>query len=317
MNWFLGIDTSNYTTSVALCPQEGECLGRRRLLPVPPGEKGLRQSQALFAHTKALPALIDSLRPAWAGGRLQAVGVSAYPRTAADSYMPCFLAGVSVAASTAAFFNVPLYVFSHQQGHLAAARQGSGMPPEKTYLAFHLSGGTLELLQVQGEQIQPLCVAGDITLGQLIDRCGVKLGLGFPCGPALEELALKSSRSYTVNIPCRQGRVNLSGLENRWEALRQEGAPPEDLAKFVFDCVCQCVATMLAQAPALPVLFMGGVASSALLRQALAGPDRYFSPASHSQDNALGTALLAREAFGQGLPDQTPLLVARGLMEKL
>ncbi len=62
MSLFLGIDTSNYTTSIALCDECGRVLQKKRLLPVKNGERGLRQSDAVFHHTKAYPELLEKLK---------------------------------------------------------------------------------------------------------------------------------------------------------------------------------------------------------------------------------------------------------------
>lgn len=302
MSYFLGFDTSNYTTSVALCDESGMPVGKRRLLPVAAGQRGLRQSDALFSHVKALPELVRELTGCYAHRPVAAVGVSAFPRRVEGSYMPCFLAGVSVAASVAAFFDVPLFEFSHQEGHVEAAKLGSGFGGETDYLAFHLSGGTLELLQIREEKnglkAHILADSADITAGQLIDRCGVKLGLLFPCGKELEQLALLSQAHFPVKIPQTEGKVNLSGLENRFERLLSRGNTKEDCARFVFDCVIAACRQMLSPYPDQPVLFMGGVSSSVIVKEAFAHrKNTWFSSAETGCDNALGIAALTRKKF--------------------
>ena len=116
----LALDTSNYTTSVAVFDGEtGYNAGR--LLDVRPGELGLRQSDALFQHIKRLPELFDQLSSEWPLSHIQAVGASTRPRAVEGSYMPCFLAGASQGQSLAHTLGVPFFAHSHQQGHLAAA----------------------------------------------------------------------------------------------------------------------------------------------------------------------------------------------------
>ena len=116
----LGFDTSNYTTSIAVYDGvQGQ--NSSRLLDVRPGELGLRQSDALFAHVKRLPELADALFASVEHGSIDAIGVSTRPRAVEGSYMPCFLAGVATAQTMASALGVPCYAFSHQQGHIAAA----------------------------------------------------------------------------------------------------------------------------------------------------------------------------------------------------
>ena len=58
----LGIDTSCYTTSVAVLSLEGKLLAdERRLLKVKPGRRGLAQSEMVFQHTRNLPELIEKI----------------------------------------------------------------------------------------------------------------------------------------------------------------------------------------------------------------------------------------------------------------
>lgn len=297
----LGIDTSNYTTSVALAEESG-FRQQRKLLSVGKGESGLRQSDALFLHTVDLPALMRSLSPM---GRLDAVAYSARPRDAEGSYMPCFLAGAAAAESVAAALDVPVYRFSHQAGHLMAAVHSCGDEKigEEEFLAFHLSGGTTELLLVRpdrelGFAVSVLGATLDLSAGQLIDRVGVMLGLSFPCGGSLERLAAESASMPRVHVCVRGFSCNLSGAENVAQKLFREGAPACDVARFALRFVERTVLEMSAAArekyPALPILYAGGVMRNAAIRSAVAEAfsNVWFAEPSLSSDNAVGTAYL-------------------------
>lgn len=297
----LGIDTSNYTTSVALAEESG-FRQQRKLLSVGKGESGLRQSDALFLHTVDLPALMRSLSPM---GRLDAVAYSARPRDAEGSYMPCFLAGAAAAESVAAALDVPVYRFSHQAGHLMAAVHSCGDEKigEEEFLAFHLSGGTTELLLVRpdrelGFAVSVLGATLDLSAGQLIDRVGVMLGLSFPCGGSLERLAAESASMPRVHVCVRGFSCNLSGAENMAQKLFREGAPACDVARFALRFVERTVLEMSAAArekyPALPILYAGGVMRNAAIRSAVAAAfsNVWFAEPSLSSDNAVGTAYL-------------------------
>ena len=229
---FLGIDTSNYTTSVALLDEDGvEIANLKYPLPVKPGERGLRQSDALFSHTVALPEAMKRSGELLSDRRILAVGVSTRPRNVDGSYMPCFLAGVSCATAFSAGARVPLYHFSHQCGHVMAALYSSGSEHllSESFYAAHVSGGTTELLSVraEGAGFHAQCIGGtkDLNAGQLIDRIGVAMGLAFPCGPAIESLAL----SYKGKTPKRKAPldgtfVNLSGADRKSTRLNSSHA---------------------------------------------------------------------------------------------
>ena len=307
----LGLDTSNYTTSAALFDGEtGENLGR--LLDVRPGELGLRQSDALFQHVKRLPELLEQLmgtRP-----EIQAVGASTRPRAVEGSYMPCFLAGESQGRGIAAALGVPFFAHSHQQGHLAAAAWSAGRLDllDAPFLAWHLSGGTTELLLVKpnGDTVTAEIIGGtsDLSAGKLIDRTGVLLGLQFPAGKALDGLYSQADACYEPRVKLNNLIFSLSGMENQVKALAAEGESPANIARFAIDAVAGVVlrATQEAQGryPGLPVLCSGGVASNTRLRFMLTEfCQAIFAQPEYSTDNAMGTAILTWRALkaGKGL----------------
>ena len=299
----LGIDTSNYTTSCALFDSTtGEAAQRRVLLPVPRGGRGLRQSEAVFVHLKQLPGLLEELLEG--AEPLAAVGVSVRPRDAEGSYMPCFLAGETVARGIAAAAKIPFKGFSHQAGHLAAALYGADALElaVQPFLAFHVSGGTTECLLVRPGKEQPfdIRILGktlDLAAGQVIDRVGVMLGTPFPAGPALEKLA-GESEAPPFRPALKGGDCCLSGLENRCAALLEQGTPAAQIAAFCQNAVGETILAMAKFAakkrPGLPFVFAGGVMSNAFIRQKIG--DRIerakFAPAGLSADNAVGPAIL-------------------------
>ena len=304
----LGIDTSNYTTSAAVFDgTDGSNAGR--LLEVRPGELGLRQSDALFQHVKALPGRLEQLaREGWLKD-IAAVGASTRPRAVEDSYMPCFLVGESQGRALAAALGVPFFPCSHQQGHIAAAAWSAGRLEllDRPMLAWHLSGGTTELLHVEpdGVNVRATRIGGtsDISAGQLIDRTGVLLGLPFPAGKGLDTLAREGEdSSFAVRLD--GFTFSLSGMENKAKTMLEKGAAPADVARFALLTVAQVVyratRAALERYPGLPVLCSGGVASNSLLRQVMAPLEAVFAPPQYSTDNAMGTAILAWRAVKEG-----------------
>lgn len=308
---YLGIDTSNYTTSAAVCG-EGFLVQKKRLLPVRQGQLGLRQSDAVFEHTRALPKIIESCFEEAAGGPLSAVGVSARPRDEENSYMPCFLAGVSAARAVAASWGVACHSFSHQAGHAAAALYATGRTElfAEKFLCLHFSGGTTDCLLVTPDSERVLSVSLlytslDLKAGQAVDRVGALLGLPFPAGEALSALAQESDRASAAKPVLREGNVSLSGLQNQCEAKKKAGEPPEDIAHF-------CLATLAGVAGAmteaaqrkegeLPVIFAGGVMASSVIRNRLAPKfGGAFCDPAFSSDNAAGAAVLARQKEEMG-----------------
>ena len=308
----LGLDTSNYTTSAAVFDGErGRNQGR--LLEVRPGELGLRQSDALFQHVKHLPEVVEALLGEEGLGTVQAVGASTRPRAVEGSYMPCFLAGASQGQVLSRVLGVPFYAFSHQQGHLAAAAWSAGRLDllDRPFLAWHLSGGTTELLRVEPEEdgvavrAEILGGTSDISAGQLIDRTGVLLGLPFPAGKGVEKLSRQAQKREYYKVKVNGLTFSLSGMENKVRQMVQRGEEPAEIAWFAQETVCRvvqaCTKAAMEQYPGLPVLCSGGVASNGRLKELLRqNCGALFAQPQFSTDNAMGTAVLTWRALERG-----------------
>ena len=297
----IGIDTSNYTTSVAFFDGTGgeNC---SKLLPVKPGELGLRQSDAVFAHIKSLPELSGRLF-SHVRDEIRAVGVSTRPRAVEGSYMPCFLVGLSYATLLSDALHVPLVEVSHQQGHVAASLWSAGHLElmDEPHLAWHLSGGTTELLLVEpeGKLVKCTKIGGttDISAGQLIDRTGQLLGLPFPSGKHLDALSREAEGTDFFRVKCTDMTFSFSGMQNKVQQYYEAGKNPAETAAYALRCVAYGVFHATQQArkayPGLPVVFSGGVASNTLLRQVQEPLNPIFAQPQYSTDNAMGVAVLA------------------------
>ncbi len=297
MKTFLGLDTSNYTSSAALYFENGEVFQTKKLLPVKEGTLGLRQSDAVFHHTKQFHEVVSSLMPA----DIKAVGVSDKPVNKVDSYMPCFLVGVSVGEILASAFDVPIHRFSHQQGHIAAALYDTKKIGlfESEFIALHLSGGTSEVLYVDSVlgDITVIAKSIDLNAGQVVDRVGNMLGLPFPSGRYLEELALKSEYKHCIKPSLKGYDFALSGIENLCAKMMSDGKDKEEIASFCLEYIILTIDNVLEKVTKeyrdVPIIFSGGVSSSSIMKKRLrAKYGASFASPQFSSDNAAGIAVL-------------------------
>ena len=305
----IGFDTSNYTTSIAWFNGE-DGLNCSELLPVREGELGLRQSDAVFYHTKSLPDLSGRLFSNIPDTVIKAVGVSTRPRTVEGSYMPCFMVGYSHAKLLADSLHVPLVECSHQQGHVAASLWSAGRLDlmDKPHLAWHLSGGTTELLLVEpdGYNVTCKCIGGtsDISAGQLIDRTGQLLGLSFPSGKHLDAIWQDAENKDVFRVKCPELQFSLSGVQNKVMQYYANCDNKAETAAYALRCVCYAVHTATKNAlklyPDLPVVFSGGVASNSMLREYMKPLNPVFSEPQYARDNAMGVAVLTHR-FLEGI----------------
>lgn len=308
----LGIDTSNYTTSLAVLTESGELLANiKRPLPVKDGERGLRQSDAVFHHTKNLPSAFSEAESVINGKKILAIGVSERPRNIDGSYMPCFLAGVSSATAASVALGVPLYRFSHQCGHIMAAIYSCGKKEllDGNFAAFHVSGGTTDLLTItpaeNGFFANRVGGTADLNAGQVVDRIGVAMGLRFPCGPELEELALSYAGKNQHKPISRKGlSINLSGLENMTLKLLKDTNDKSAAASFVFDYLGRAISELseayVREYGNTHFVYAGGVMCNSIIKKMLSKRfDCSFAEPSMSADNAVGIASLALRAYNK------------------
>lgn len=302
-NDFLGIDTSNYTTSAAVYYNGERIEQNKRLLPVKNGQLGLRQSDAVFHHIQQLPLILEPLLQD--DVNIKAVGVSDKPRDVAGSYMPCFTVGYGTAKAIAMTLRVPLYTFSHQAGHIAAALYSAEKLEllKEKFLAFHVSGGTTEAVLVTPNTdtvISAKIIASSLDLkgGQAVDRVGSMLGLPFPAGKELEKLALTCEKTFRIKPSMKGTDCSLSGIENHCRKMLDEGFPKEEIAAYCLQSILAALDAMCGllfrEYGELPVVFAGGVMSNSIIRNALTAKyGAYFAAPEFSADNAAGVAVLA------------------------
>lgn len=303
MSNYFGIDTSNYTTSAAVYNLDnGSFINSRMILDVENGEIGLRQSDAVFIHIKNLPDIIKNACENI--DSISAIGVSDRPRPLADSYMPCFLAGVASAEGIAAALKIKLYKFSHQAGHIAAALVSSNRLDliGQKFISFHVSGGTTEALLVEYDKecffkAEIIGKSLDLKMGQAVDRIGSMLGLPFPAGKEMDRLSLNGSSIKNIKTSVFGCDASISGLQNKAEKMYKDGASREDVALFTIDFIRKTLEGMteniLLKYGNLPLVFAGGVMSNTIIRRSLT--DKFgaiFASTELSSDNAVGIAAM-------------------------
>lgn len=303
MSIYLGLDTSNYTTSVAIYDSNSRTVTQsKKLLPVKAGEKGLRQSDAVFHHTVQLPEVLGKLDIS--GKDISGIGVSVRPRNVEGSYMPCFLCGEGTAQMFGQILGIPVHRTSHQMGHILAGLYSAGKLEllQGKFIAFHVSGGTTDCVLCEPDsellvKVTPLSSSTDLKAGQLIDRVGLMLGLQFPCGAELERIAMQSTKKFQYRPVMKGINCCLSGLENQCRKMLDDGASAPDTAKFCLTAVGKVLQEMTRMVheiyPDCPVLYAGGVMADKFIRQFLENENTSFAEPQFSCDNATGTAIYA------------------------
>jgi len=300
----LGVDTSNYATSVALYNSNTKAIiaEHKAFLPVKEGEVGLRQSDAVFEHVRQLPKVLQELTEYKEYYEIDGVGVSVKPRNHENSYMPCFLAGKLAASAIALQAQKPLFEFSHQEGHIAAALFGAEQLDlwNKQFFVFHVSGGTTDLILANGiYETEEIGTSSDLYAGQAIDRLGQLLELPFPSGEYISNMAELSTAKIEIKKREPAFTVSFSGLENQFRKKIQDKELAEDVCKYTLLYIAETLSKMADAACSkygeLPIIASGGVMGSKVIAEYLLKKHEkiYFAPAKLSSDNAVGIAILA------------------------
>jgi len=299
---YLGIDTSCYTTSVAAVDAQGTVkLNLKRPLEVAQGEKGLMQSKAVFLHLQNAISMFEQTGIK-AYGDVRAVCASSRPRPQEGSYMPVFRVSECLGRAISSVTGAPLYLSTHQEGHIAAALVGAADAPRR-FLAVHVSGGTTEILDVRrkaaGYAIEIVGKTKDIAAGQLIDRVGQKLGMAFPSGPAMEACAQTAAGRYKISVA--GAAFHFSGVEAQAMGDIAKGAGAGEICGKVFDAVARTLAGAIKNAVKETgvnvIILFGGVMSNGMVREAIGAEvaGARFAAKEYAPDNAVGLAMLAME----------------------
>ena len=303
MAFYVGFDTSNYTTSVAVFDSDNNTVNNcKKLLPVNSGEKGLMQSKALFEHTRQLPEILEAAFSPFSDIKISAVGVSDRPRNVEGSYMPVFLAGVSCASAVAQSHKVSLYKTSHQVGHVLAALYSANRLDliNQRFIAFHVSGGTTEALLVEPDKeeiitCKKIAESTDLKAGQAIDRVGVMLGLAFPSGAEVDKLSINGINPISAKPVLKGLNCSISGVENKAIKLFENGEKKENIARFAIEFIMNTILEMTLRLKEeyddIPVVYAGGVMSNSLIREKLSNIGGIFCEPQFSSDNATGIAI--------------------------
>lgn len=308
MGLYLGLDTSAYTTSLALVDQDENLIFDNRLaLSVEMGNLGLRQSEAVFEHINNLPDLWGSGRELLKDGSLKAVVSSTRPRPIEGSYMPVFKVSEAFGLFLSQTMGLQFWASSHQEGHVLAGLWSAGIKPG-CYIVLHLSGGTTEILSAEEKcpgnlTLELLGGTADLNAGQFVDRIGRAMGLNFPAGPQLEILAKKGvTGNLQLPVAVKGSEISFSGPASQAERLIAGGCSKKDLARAVEVCIADSLSLAVQNISINPkdyqgLLAVGGVTANrfigARLIENILDWKLFFAQPELASDNAVGLAIQA------------------------
>ena len=317
MTLILGLESSCDDTSAALVTSDRHILAQAVV-----GQNAAHQPYgggvpeiAARAHVEILPGMIRRVldEAGIAIEEIDAIAATAGPGLI-GGVMVALLAGKGLALAA----GKPLLAVNHLEGHALSPRlvdPDLGFP----YLLLLVSGGHCQLLEVRGVgDYKRLATTIDDAAGEAFDKAAKLVGLGYPGGPAIEELA-KEGDPTAVPLPrplvgSDEPHFSFAGLKSAVQrAVASGGHAHEDIAasfqQAVVDCLVDRTALALGKTDAPALVVAGGVAANTAIRTALADlaerEGRRFSvpPAWLCTDNAAMIAWAGAERFAAGMTD--------------
>jgi tRNA N6-adenosine threonylcarbamoyltransferase len=270
---------------------------------------------AARAHVEILPDLIERVL---ADAKLSVRDVDAVAATAGPGLIGGVMVALLAGKGLALAANKPLVAVNHLEGHALSPRlvdPDLGFP----YVLLLVSGGHCQLLEVSGVgDYHRLATTIDDAAGEAFDKAAKLLGLPYPGGPAIEELA-KSGDPAAVPLPrplvgSGEPHFSFAGLKSAVQRAVATGqhSPADIAASFqqaVVDCLVDRTALALGKSEAPALVVAGGVAANQAIRSALADlaqrEARRFSvpPGWLCTDNAAMIAWAGAERLAAGLTD--------------
>lgn len=301
--YHVGIDTSAYTTSIAIIDSDFNVLKNLKyMLKVENGKKGLRQQEAVFQHIMNLSRYIEEAFSDIDNSLIETISCSNKPRNLEDSYMPVFLVSELIAKTMGSMLNITPSYFSHQEGHLGVVVDHLDKMKIEKFIGLHFSGGTSEILEIEMKNFKfDIKIIGgtlDISFGKFIDRIGVALGFDFPAGKYIEGLNASNQTILKQPISVKEGWFNLSGAETYLLNEIDRGVAKEEIAcatEQIMEKTLLRALENIIEDKKQYIIFTGGVASNTRLRRSLLakyGEYVIIPEKSLCTDNAVGLAKL-------------------------
>jgi N6-L-threonylcarbamoyladenine synthase len=311
MTVILGLESSCDDTAAALVADD-----RRILAQAVVGQNSAHQpfggvvpEIAARAHVEILPELVNQVL---AEASMSVHEVDAIAATAGPGLIGGVMVALLAAKGIALAAGKPLLAINHLEGHALSPRladPGLAFP----YLLLLVSGGHCQLLEVRGVgAYRRLATTIDDAAGEAFDKAAKLLGLSYPGGPAIEELA-RAGDGHAVPLPrplvgSGEPHFSFAGLKSAVQRSVASGDfRREDVAasfqRAVIDCLVDRTDLALSKSDAPSLVVAGGVAANQAIRAALADlaakHGRRFSvpPASLCTDNAAMIAWAGAERF--------------------
>ena len=259
----IGIESTAHTFSCAVVNDNGKILSEIREMYQNP-EKGIIPNECAEFLKKVKDRIIYDAVEDSKVKNFDLIAFSQGPG------MPLSLwVGANAAKELAEKYKIPLVGVSHLISHLEI---GKLMCKVKDPVFILATGANTQIIAFEGGKYRIFGEALSIGIGNALDKFGREIGLGFPAGSKIEELAKKGNY---IELPyvVKGMDVEYSGITTRAIQLYKQGVKKEDLCfslqETMFSMLTEVAERALAHTEKNELLLIGGVAANGRLIEML------------------------------------------------
>jgi len=260
----LGIEGTAHSIGIGIIDEHGKILANRFKMYRPP-EGGIHPREAANHHAKNIVPLIqESIEEAGLSYKdLDLISFSQGPGLG-----PCLRTVATTARALSLTLNIPIIGVNHCVAHLEIGQITGAKDP----ILLYVSGGNTQVIAFVQGRYRVFGETLDIGIGNMLDKFGRFVGLRFPAGSAIEELALKEPREF-IELPysVKGMDMSFSGVLTASQNLYRRGIPIESLCysiqEVTFAMLTEVTERAMAHTEKDEVLLGGGVACNFRLQE--------------------------------------------------
>ena len=259
----LGIEGTAHTLGVGIVDTDRKVIANV-LDMYRPAEGGLHPREAANHHGDVVASLIMKAAEE-ANVNLSEIELVSFSK--GPGLGPCLRTAATAARALSCSLKVPIIGVNHCVAHVEIGRATTGCTDPALLYA---SGGNTQIIAFSNGKYRIFGETIDVGIGNMLDKLGRELGLGFYAGPTIEKLALEGDKLLNLPYSVKGMDVSFSGIMTAALALRKKGHRLEDIAYSVQETVFAMLAEVTERAMAHvgkdEVLLGGGVAQNTRLR---------------------------------------------------
>ena len=260
----IGIEGTAHTLGVGIVDSDRKVIANVLDMYRPP-EGGLHPREAANHHADVVPSLIVKALDE-AGVSMKEIDLVSFSK--GPGLGPCLRVAATAARSLAVSLGKPIVGVNHCVAHVEIGRATTGC---KDPALLYASGGNTQIIAFANGKYRIFGETLDVGIGNMFDKLGRELGLGYYAGPTIEKLAKEGDKLLELPYSVKGMDISFSGIMTAAINLRKKGCRLEDIAYSVqetcFSMLAEVTERAMAHVGKDEVLLGGGVSQNNRLRE--------------------------------------------------